>query len=320
MIKRGFKYAFGTTLVTSSLVLLSHGHAFAATNDTDSQFNPDANGNPITVQNNNNVDSGFNHDVDANNNVDPGFNHDVGNNTSENSEENTTDAEFNHDSDGNPITSKNNNNVDPGFNHDADGNPITSKNDNNVDPGFNHDANGNPITSSNHFPENNSPKTTPQDPSKSNAEENDMGFNGYPEQQGLVKQSNQQQDPSKSNAEDNDMGFNGYAEKQGLVKESNHQTSMPQQKQQESTTNTKAQQTTSNTNNVSNSTTTIQPNQSTTLSKQTSHSQQVNGATAQSTLPKSGESDTNTPLYVGLLALILGVSSLSLKSVITKKQ
>ncbi|BGE81339.1 LPXTG cell wall anchor domain-containing protein [Staphylococcus petrasii] len=95
---------------------------------------------------------------------------------------------------------------------------------------------------------------------------------------------------------------------------------MPQQKQQESTTNTKAQQTTSNANNVSNPTTTTQPNQSTTLSKQTSHSQQVNGASAQSTLPKSGESDNHTPLYVGLLALILGVSSLSLKRVITKKQ
>ncbi|WP_226386154.1 hypothetical protein [Staphylococcus sp. Marseille-Q1834] len=127
MIKRGFKYAFGTTLVTSSLVLLSHGHAFAATNDTDNQFNHDANGNPITVQSDETVDPGFNHDVDANNNVDSGFNHDVGNNTSENSEENATDSEFNHD------------------------------------------ANGNPITSGNHFPENNSPKTTPQDPSKSSA-------------------------------------------------------------------------------------------------------------------------------------------------------
>lgn len=63
------------------------------TNDTDNQFNHDANGNPITAQNNNNVDSGFNHDVDANNNVDPGFNHDVGNNASENSAENTTDAD-----------------------------------------------------------------------------------------------------------------------------------------------------------------------------------------------------------------------------------
>ncbi|MDU9360712.1 LPXTG cell wall anchor domain-containing protein [Staphylococcus haemolyticus] len=81
MIKRRFKYAFGTTLVTSSLLLMSHGHAFAATNNIDQAFNHDNNGQPITSQdNNNNVDPGFNHDVDDNNDTDPGFNHDVINN------------------------------------------------------------------------------------------------------------------------------------------------------------------------------------------------------------------------------------------------
>ncbi len=67
MIKRRFKYAFGTTLVTSSLLLMSHGHAFAATSNIDQEFNHDNNGQPITSQ-------------DSNNNVDPGFNHDVINN------------------------------------------------------------------------------------------------------------------------------------------------------------------------------------------------------------------------------------------------
>ncbi|WP_226386153.1 LPXTG cell wall anchor domain-containing protein [Staphylococcus sp. Marseille-Q1834] len=95
---------------------------------------------------------------------------------------------------------------------------------------------------------------------------------------------------------------------------------MPQHQRQEPSTNTKAHQTASNVHNESNSTTMNHPNQSTTLSKPISHSQQVNGATAQSTLPKTGESSTNTPLYVGLLALILGVGSLSLKRVITKMQ
>ena len=72
MIKRRFKYAFGTTLVTSSLLLMSHGHAFAATNNIDQAFNHDNNGQPITSQdNNNNVDPGFNHDVDDNNDTDP---------------------------------------------------------------------------------------------------------------------------------------------------------------------------------------------------------------------------------------------------------
>ena len=42
-----------------------------------------------------------------------------------------------------------------------------------------------------------------------------MGFNGYVEQNGLVKQtskSNSQQYPTKHQSQDNDMGFNGYAE------------------------------------------------------------------------------------------------------------
>ncbi|MDY4023094.1 hypothetical protein [Staphylococcus borealis] len=78
LIKRRFKYAFGTTLVTSSLLLMSHGHAFAATNNIDQAFNHDNNGQPITSQgSNNSVDPGFNHDVDDNNDIDPGFNHDV---------------------------------------------------------------------------------------------------------------------------------------------------------------------------------------------------------------------------------------------------
>lgn len=58
LIKRRFKYAFGTTLVTSSLLLMSHGHAFAVTNNIDQAFNHDNNGQPITSQ-------------DSNNNVDP---------------------------------------------------------------------------------------------------------------------------------------------------------------------------------------------------------------------------------------------------------
>ena len=111
MIKRRFKYAFGTTLVTSSLLLMSHGHAFAATSNIDQEFNHDNNGQPITSQDsNNNVDPGFNHDVDDNNDTDPGFNHDVINNN---------------------------------------------------------------------------------DPTKHQAEDNDMGFNGYAEQNGLVKQQDQ---------------------------------------------------------------------------------------------------------------------------------
>ena len=60
MIKRRFKYAFGTTLVTSSLLLMSHGHAFAVTSNIDQAFNHDNNGQPITSQ-------------DSNNNVDPGL-------------------------------------------------------------------------------------------------------------------------------------------------------------------------------------------------------------------------------------------------------
>ncbi|WP_326008145.1 hypothetical protein VQ623_01270 [Staphylococcus haemolyticus] len=145
MIKRRFKYAFGTTLVTSSLLLMSHGHAFAATNNIDQEFNHDNNGQPITSQDsNNNVDPGFNHDVDDNNDTDPGFNHDVTNNQDSN------------------------NNVDPGFNHDVDDN-------NDTDLGFNHDVINN------------------NDATKHQAEDNDMGFNGYVEQNVLVKQT------SKSN-------------------------------------------------------------------------------------------------------------------------
>ena len=54
-----------------------------------------------------------------------------------------------------------------------------------------------------------------------------MGFNGYVEQNGLVKQtskSNSQQDSAK-HQEDNDMGFNGYAEQNGLVKQTSKSNS-----------------------------------------------------------------------------------------------
>ena len=55
-----------------------------------------------------------------------------------------------------------------------------------------------------------------------------MGFNGYAEQNGLVKQtskSNSQQDSTKHQAEDNDMGFNGYVEQNGLVKQTSKSNS-----------------------------------------------------------------------------------------------
>ena len=208
MIKRRFKYAFGTTLITSSLLLMSHGHAFAATSNIDQEFNHDNNGQPITSQDsNNNVDPGFNHDVDDNNDTDPGFNHDVINNN---------------------------------------------------------------------------------DPTKQQAEDNDMGFNGYAEQNGLVKQtskSNSQQDSTKHQAEDNDMGFNGYVEQNGLVKQQDQST--------------KSQM-------------------NSPLIKQATRSQQASQTSLHHELPMTGERTSTTPFVYSLIAFILGVGVISLRRKFSK--
>lgn len=208
LIKRRFKYAFGTTLITSSLLLMSHGHAFAATSNIDQEFNHDNNGQPITSQDsNNNVDSGFNHDVDDNNDTDPGFNHDVINNN---------------------------------------------------------------------------------DPTKHQAEDNDMGFNGYAEQNGLVKQtskSNSQQDPTKHQAEDNDMGFNGYAEQNGLVKQ---QDQSPKSQM------------------------------NSTLSKQATRSQETSQTSLHHELPMTGERASTTTFVYSFIAFILGVGVISLRRKFSK--
>ncbi|WP_053019457.1 LPXTG cell wall anchor domain-containing protein [Staphylococcus haemolyticus] len=208
MIKRRFKYAFGTTLVTSSLLLMSHGHAFAVTNNIDQAFNHDNNGQPITSQDsNNNVDPGFNHDVDDNNDTDPGFNHDVIHNN---------------------------------------------------------------------------------DPAKHQAEDNDMGFNGYAEQNGLVKQtskSNSQQDPAKHQAEDNDMGFNGYAEKHHLVKQ---QDQSPKSQM------------------------------NSTLSKQATRSQETSQTSLHHELPMTGERASTTTFVYSFIAFILGVGVISLRRKFSK--
>ena len=208
LIKRRFKYAFGTTLVTSSLLLMSHGHAFAATSNIDQEFNHDNNGQPITSQDsNNNVDPGFNHDVDDNNDTDPGFNHDVINNN---------------------------------------------------------------------------------DPTKHQAEDNDMGFNGYVEQNGLVKQtskSNSQQDSAKHQAEDNDMGFNGYVEKHHLIKQQDQST--------------KSQM-------------------NSPLIKQATRSQQASQTSLHHELPMTGERTSTTPFVYSLIAFILGVGVISLRRKFSK--
>ncbi|WP_233663469.1 LPXTG cell wall anchor domain-containing protein [Staphylococcus haemolyticus] len=208
LIKRRFKYAFGTTLVTSSLLLMSHGHAFAVTNNIDQAFNHDNNGQPITSQDsNNNVDPGFNHDVDDNNDTDPGFNHDVINNN---------------------------------------------------------------------------------DSTKHQAEDNDMGFNGYAEQNGLVKQtskSNSQQDPAKHQAEDNDMGFNGYAEKHHVVKQ---QDQSPKSQM------------------------------NSTLSKQATRSQETSQTSLHHELPMTGERASTTTFVYSFIAFILGVGVISLRRKFSK--
>ncbi|MEJ7427522.1 LPXTG cell wall anchor domain-containing protein [Staphylococcus haemolyticus] len=242
MIKRRFKYAFGTTLVTSSLLLMSHGHAFAATSNIDQEFNHDNNGHPITSQDsNNNVDPGFNHDVDDNNDTDPGFNHDVINNNDPTKHQ----AEDN----------------DMGFNGYAEQNGLvkqTSKSD------------------------------SQQDSAKHQAEDNDMGFNGYAEQNGLVKQtskSNSQQDSAKHQAEDNDMGFNGYAEQNGLVKQQDQST--------------KSQM-------------------NSPLIKQATRSQQASQTSLHHELPMTGERTSTTPFVYSLIAFILGVGVISLRRKFSK--
>ena len=187
---------------------MSHGHAFAATSNIDQEFNHDNNGQPITSQDsNNNVDPGFNHDVDDNNDTDPGFNHDVINNNA---------------------------------------------------------------------------------PTKQQAEDNDMGFNGYAEQNGLVKQtskSNSQQDSAKHQAEDNDMGFNGYVEQNGLVKQQDQST--------------KSQM-------------------NSPLIKQATRSQQASQTSLHHELPMTGERTSTTPFVYSLIAFILGVGVISLRRKFSK--
>ncbi|WP_259343211.1 hypothetical protein [Staphylococcus borealis] len=243
LIKRRFKYAFGTTLVTSSLLLMSHGHAFAATNNIDQAFNHDNNGQPITSQgSNNSVDPGFNHDVDDNNDIDPGFNHDV----TSNNDTTKHQAEDN----------------DMGFNGYAEQHGLV-----------------NPTSKTN----------AQQDPDKHQAEDNDMGFNGYAEQHGLVNptsKTNAQQDPDKHQAEDNDMGFNGYAEKHHLVKQ---QAQSPQSQM------------------------------NTQLSKQATHSQQeASQSSLHHELPMTGERTSTTPFVYSILAFILGVGVISLRRQLMK--
>ena len=277
MIKRRFKYAFGTTLVTSSLLLMSHGHAFAATNNIDQAFNHDNNGQPITSQgSNNSVDPGFNHDVDDNNDTDPGFNHDVtSNNDTTKHQAEDNDMGFNGYAEQHGLvnpTSKTNAQQDPDK-HQAEDN----------DMGFNGYAEQhglvNPTSKTN----------VQQDPDKHQAEDNDMGFNGYAEQHGLVNptsKTNAQQDPDKHQAEDNDMGFNGYAEKHHLVKQ---QAQSPQSQM------------------------------NTQLSKQATHSQQeASQSSLHHELPMTGERTSTTPFVYSILAFILGVGVISLRRQLMK--
>ena len=242
MIKRRFKYSFGTTLVTSSLLLMSHGHAFAATSNIDQEFNHDNNGQPITSQDsNNNVDPGFNHDVDDNNDTDPGFNHDVINNN------------------------------DP-TKHQAEDN----------DMGFNGYVEQNGLVKQT------SKSNSQQDSAKHQAEDNDMGFNGYAEQNGLVKQapkSNSQQDSAKHQAEGNDMGFNGYVEKHHLIKQQDQST--------------KSQM-------------------NSPLIKQATRSQQASQTSLHHELPMTGERTSTTPFVYSLIAFILGVGVISLRRKFSK--
>ncbi|WP_261006676.1 LPXTG cell wall anchor domain-containing protein [Staphylococcus haemolyticus] len=276
LIKRRFKYAFGTTLVTSSLLLMSHGHAFAVTNNIDQAFNHDNNGQPITSQDsNNNVDPGFNHDVDDNNDTDPGFNHDViHNNDPAKHQAEDNDMGFNGYAEQNGLvkqTSKSNSQQDPAK-HQAEDN----------DMGFNGYVEQNGLVKQT------SKSNSQQDPTKHQAEDNDMGFNGYAEQNGLVKQtskSNSQQDPTKHQAEDNDMGFNGYAEKHHLVKQ---QDQSPKSQM------------------------------NSTLSKQATRSQETSQTSLHHELPMTGERASTTTFVYSFIAFILGVGVISLRRKFSK--
>ncbi|UDI77279.1 hypothetical protein HYI43_01445 [Staphylococcus taiwanensis] len=303
MINKRFKYAFGTTLVTSSLLLMSHGHAFAATNNTDNAFNHDNDGQPVTTQDsNNNVDASYNHDVDDNNDTDAGYNHDVNSNVDTASDDSdNVDPGYNNDVD-------DSNDTDAGYNHDdiisedtnADGvyndtldEPGTFPSIDDIHYGFGEttDENGNIIYLENAEQQNTAPvMATQQDSAKHQAENNDMGFNGYAEQQGLVKNqpaNNSQQDPDKYQAENNDMGFNGYVEKHDLIKQqaqsSNLQTNTP-------------------------------------LSTQAKHDEQMNHTSSHHELPVTGERTSTTPLVISILSFILGVGVMSLRRIMSKKQ
>ncbi|MCH4420435.1 LPXTG cell wall anchor domain-containing protein, partial [Staphylococcus haemolyticus] len=127
-----------------------------------------------------------------------------------------------------------------------------------------------------------------QYPTKHQAEDNDMGFNGYAEQNGLVKQtskSNSQQDPAKHQAEDNDMGFNGYAEKHHLVKQ---QDQSPKSQM------------------------------NSTLSKQATRSQETSQTSLHHELPMTGERASTTTFVYSFIAFILGVGVISLRRKFSK--
>ncbi|KKI58290.1 Transcription termination protein NusA [Staphylococcus haemolyticus] len=115
-----------------------------------------------------------------------------------------------------------------------------------------------------------------------------MGFNGYAEQNGLVKQtskSNSQQDPAKHQAEDNDMGFNGYAEKHHLVKQ---QDQSPKSQM------------------------------NSTLSKQATRSQETSQTSLHHELPMTGERASTTTFVYSFIAFILGVGVISLRRKFSK--
>ena len=146
-----------------------------------------------------------------------------------------------------------------------------------------------------------------------------MGFNGYVEQNGLVKQtsksnsqqyptkhqvkimtwdsmaieqnglvkqtskSNSQQDPAK-HQEDNDMGFNGY-EKHHLVKQ---QDQSPKSQM------------------------------NSTLSKQATRSQETSQTSLHHELPMTGERASTTTFVYSFIAFILGVGVISLRRKFSK--
>ncbi|MCH4326953.1 LPXTG cell wall anchor domain-containing protein, partial [Staphylococcus haemolyticus] len=161
-----------------------------------------------------------------------------------------------------------------------------------------------------------------QDPTKQQAEDNDMGFNGYAEQNGLVKQtskSNSQQDPTKQQAEDNDMGFNGYAEQNGLVKQTSKSNS-----QQDSTKHQAEDNDMGFNGYVEQNGLVKQQDQSTKsqmnspLIKQATRSQQASQTSLHHELPMTGERTSTTPFVYSLIAFILGVGVISLRRKFSK--